>query len=50
VQHKQDIGTRPLLSGYYRPAFKNQLAARDELKGDYSASGGQPKPPAEKQG
>lgn len=44
VQHKQDIASRPRLSAYYRPAFQNHLATRDELKADYAPLPGVPKP------
>ena len=47
VQHKQDIGSRERLSAYFRPAFGNEIAVRNELRGDYTTSKGVAKPPAE---
>jgi len=46
VVHKQDIGSRPELSGYYRPAFQNTAAPRDEMRTDYGVSQGVAKPAA----
>ncbi len=45
IQHKDDIGSRPALSAYYRPPFQEEPADRADVTTAYSPTPGLPKPP-----